>query len=65
MSDIATTWDASRLTGDWVLAGGDLVAGDDLETSVILSLFTDRLATPDDPLPDPSDGDRRRRRVGR
>jgi phage gp46-like protein len=59
MSDLLTTWDPSRLTGDWMLAAGDLVAGDDLETSVILSLFTDRLATADDPLPDPTDGDRR------
>jgi phage gp46-like protein len=59
MSDISTSWDPLRLVGDWILAGVDLAAGHDLETAVILSLFTDRLALPDDPLPDPSDGDRR------
>lgn len=59
MSDVATSWDPMRLYGDWILAGGDLAAGRDLETAVVLSLFTDRLALPDDNLPDPSDGDRR------
>jgi phage gp46-like protein len=59
VSDISTSWDPVRLVGDWILAGVDLAAGHDLETAVILSLFTDRLALPDDPLPDPSDGDRR------
>jgi phage gp46-like protein len=59
MSDILTTWDPWALTGDWMLAGTDLAAGRDLETAVILSLFTDRLALADDPLPDPSDSDRR------
>lgn len=59
MADILTTWDPLLLQGDWVLEPPDLAGGADLESAVILSLFTDRLALPDDPLPDPSDGDRR------
>jgi phage gp46-like protein len=59
MTDVLTTWDPWLLTGDWVLAGTDLASGRDLETAVIISLFTDRLAHPDDRLPDPADGDRR------
>jgi phage gp46-like protein len=59
VSDILTTWDPRALTGDWVLAGSDLASGRDLETAVVLSLFTDRLALADDPLPDPGDSDRR------
>lgn len=59
MSDILTTWDPWLLTGDWMFDGSDLLNGSDLETATILSLFSDRLAEEDDPLPDPSDGDRR------
>ena len=46
MSDILTTWEPWLLTGDWALDGPDLAIGSDLETSVIISLFTDRLALP-------------------
>lgn len=58
MADIRTIWDSAALTGDWLLAGGSLAADHDLETAVIISLFTDALAGPDDRLPDGS-GDRR------
>jgi phage gp46-like protein len=60
LSDVRTTaFDPVMLTGDWVFAPPDLVSGRDLETAALISLFTDRLALPDDRLPDPTDGDRR------
>lgn len=46
MSDISTYWVATR--GDWQLSGAQLVAGNDLATAVVISLFTDREALPDD-----------------
>jgi phage gp46-like protein len=59
LSDIQTTWDPWLLHGDWLFIPPDLVTGRDLETAATISLFTDRLALPADPLPDPNDGDRR------
>lgn len=44
------------MLGDWVMSGPSLKSGDDLQTAVLISLFTDRLALPSDPTPD---GDRR------
>lgn len=58
MTDITTVWNISQSRGDWVLAGASLQSGDDLATAVYISLFTDRLATSSDVLPDAS-GDRR------
>jgi phage gp46-like protein len=52
VADIATTWRASR--GDWALAQRDLAGGDDVVTAVLLSIFTDREADPDDAIPDGS-----------
>ena len=52
MSDISTIWDTALGVGDWKLAGADLASGSDLETSVFISLFTDRVANPDDVIPD-------------
>lgn len=51
MSDTAIYWDVANGRGDWVLVGNQLATGDDLATSVLISLFTDRTADPDDPLP--------------
>lgn len=45
--DILILWDNSNAQGDWTLAAGDLQTGQDLETACLVSLFTDRLATPD------------------
>jgi len=45
--DILLRWDNANTIGDWVLAEGDLQTGQDLETACLVSLFTDRLATPD------------------
>jgi phage gp46-like protein len=58
MTDIATTWDAARGRGSWTVSGSALASGNDLATAVIISLFTDRVAAPDDALPD-NTGDRR------
>jgi phage gp46-like protein len=45
--DIMIRWDNLNMAGDWVLAAGDLQTGQDLETACLVSLFTDKLATPD------------------
>jgi phage gp46-like protein len=52
MSDITTVW--NETAGDWVLLGAALQAGGDLETAVLLSIFSDRVADPDDAIPDGS-----------
>jgi phage gp46-like protein len=56
MSDISSFWDVERLAADWREGRGDLVNGDDLQTAIIISLFTDRVARDDDDI----DGDDRR-----
>jgi phage gp46-like protein len=45
--DVYILWDNSNAQGDWTLADGDLQTGQDLETACLVSLFTDKLATPD------------------
>jgi phage gp46-like protein len=45
MSDIRIVWSGSF--GDWSYENGQLEQGDDLESAILVSLFTDRLATPD------------------
>lgn len=57
MGDIATFWSAERIGGDWRL-GPDLASGHDLETAVLISLFTDQTAAPEDTIPDGSDDPR-------
>jgi phage gp46-like protein len=52
MSDIATIWSRDLGHGDWSLAGADLQSGSDLQTAILISLFTDREALPDDVIPD-------------
>ncbi len=50
MADLAIAWDAAAGRVDWRLGpGGDET---DLETAVVLSLFTDRLAPADAEIPD-------------
>lgn len=46
MSDIRTVW--RDLGGEWTVSGPALEGDDGLETAVVLSLFTDRLAEPGD-----------------
>jgi phage gp46-like protein len=61
MTDVAHRWnpDPNHLYGDWFIDPPDLGSDADLRTAIIISLFTDRLALPDDRLPDPTTGDRR------
>lgn len=54
MTDIAISWDAAHARGDWTVTGPDLTTGNDLETAILVSLFTDRMAAPDDVIPDGS-----------
>lgn len=56
MTDIKTIWNADTGSGDWQAASGDLTSGDDLQTAIYISLFTDRQARSDDSY----DGDNRR-----
>ncbi len=58
MSDIATIWVPTAAHGDWAVDDGQLVTGQDLETAVLISLFSDGLAAADDVITDGS-GDRR------
>jgi len=46
MSDITTVWRTD--SGDWSMSGSQLQAGNDLASAVLVSIFTDRRATPDD-----------------
>lgn len=50
--DISTFWVPLEARGDWSQSGADLTSGTDLETAVLISLFTDRRADPDDVIPD-------------
>ena len=53
MADIALTWSNALWRGDWRLNADGVLADDaDLGTAVMLSLFTDRTANPDDVTPD-------------
>ena len=58
MSDIKTIWVAITGRGDWTISNGALASSDDLETAVLISLFSDRQANDDDVIPDGS-ADRR------
>lgn len=52
MSDTTIIWQPSLGHGDWNLDGALLQTGNDLETAILISLFTDREANPDDVIPD-------------
>ncbi len=56
--DIRMTYDNISQAGDFVVTKGDLATDRDLETAVLISLFTDRRASDDDVVPDGTD-DRR------
>ena len=58
MIDLQTQFNNQAMQGTLVMDGGALAQDDSLDTAIILSLFSDRRAKPDDELPDNS-GDRR------
>ena len=57
MTDILTSWDLQR--GDWLIGAPGLAEESGLKSAIILSLFSDRRANPDDALPSPASSDRR------
>jgi phage gp46-like protein len=52
MPDIALQWNAAVNYADWVQTGSVLETGNDLESAIIISLFSDRLAAVGDVIPD-------------
>lgn len=48
MSDISTWWKVDENHADWLKGSGDVLSGDDLQSAIIISLFTDGLARSDD-----------------
>ncbi|MDA8487490.1 phage GP46 family protein [Kluyvera sp. Awk 3] len=48
MSDIASFWNVDEMFADWQEGPGALTTGYDLQTAILDSLFTDRLARADD-----------------
>lgn len=56
MSDITSVWDIETQHCDYVVSQGGFQSGLDVQTAVMISLFTDRLANVDDVLPDARPG---------
>jgi phage gp46-like protein len=52
MADISITWDQANGRGDWTMNGPVLATGSDIETAILISIFTDRMAQPGDVIPD-------------
>ncbi len=48
MPDIALAWQPLGARGDFAVANGALATGNDLATAVLVSLFSDAVASPDD-----------------
>jgi phage gp46-like protein len=59
LADLALTWDEQQGAADLALIDNDLASDRGLETAVLLSLFTDRRAQPDDQPPSGDPNDRR------
>lgn len=55
MPDITISWDEANNRGDWTMVGPILATGNDLQTAILISLFTDRIAAPGDVIPDGTD----------
>ena len=45
--DVALVWNQGAAQGDWTTAGGGIALGPAIVSAVVLSLFTDRIASPD------------------
>jgi phage gp46-like protein len=58
MPDITLQWDTANNQADWVQSGSALLTGNDLESAIIISLFTDRIAAVGDVIPDGSNDPR-------
>jgi phage gp46-like protein len=58
-TDIASVWIQNLGGADFRIVRSELRSNQDLETSVIISLFSDRLANSDDLIPDPFSTNRR------
>lgn len=59
MGDIRIVWDNTIGYGDFRMVGPSLELGHDLETAVLISLFTDCAADPEDVIPDSERADPR------
>lgn len=59
VADLAVIWDEARGDADLAVVDNDLVSDAGLQTAVILSLFTDRRAEPDNAPPSGDPTDRR------
>lgn len=57
-ADIAIVWDQANIRGDFVERGAGLQMGPDLYTAMLISIFSDRLASPEDVIPDGSNDPR-------
>lgn len=57
--DLKLIWDSELVAGDLGIMNGDLISDEALETAVLISIFTDRRAANDDPLPDSNNIDKR------
>jgi phage gp46-like protein len=49
--DISLLWDAPNARGDFAMSGAGLAIGNDLESAILISLFTDQVSDPADILP--------------
>jgi phage gp46-like protein len=58
MPDISITWDQANRRGDWTMNGPVLATGNDIESAILISIFTDRMAEPGDVIPDGSNDPR-------
>lgn len=56
MSDITSVWDAQTQHCDYVIVNGSFLSGSDVETAVLISLLSDRVADESDVLPDARPG---------
>jgi phage gp46-like protein len=54
MADATISWDTANNRGDWSMSGPLLTTGSDLQTAIIISIFSDRMAQPGDVIPDGS-----------
>jgi len=59
VGDIKIRWDVDKMCGDFVWGNNDLETDNGLVNAVLVSIFTDKRARPDQRRPDPGDEDLR------